>query len=172
MSGRCNELATYLGVAVDCCSSCHDENEDECEVVTEDAGMFFVCCKMAALARVGPRRGPPNEEIEGLIDAAKEKQMHALPSMIAKANCRGTTADGKPCFKKPIVVKLYASFFHCGWDVSVQDCPYLTGGHGQRCTASHPGHEKPGDGVACALVGHTSMPGAMVTDDDPNEKDE
>ena len=96
--------------------------------------------------------------------------MSKLPSMSAKANCRGITFDEKPCFKEPIVVDLLVRFFHCGWDVSVE-CPYNTGGHGQRCMASHPGYEKLGDGVPCVLVGHSSAPGAMVTDVDPNEGD-
>ena len=32
---------------------------------------------------------------------------------------------------------------------SVNDCPYNTGAHGQRCKASHPEQDKVGEGVGC-----------------------
>jgi hypothetical protein len=94
--------------------------------------------------------------------------MDTLPHVAARVNCRGVDANGKPCFSKPIVVSLSLVVYHCGWDASVE-CPYNTGSHGQRCRASHPGHEKLGEGVPCTLVGHASAPGAMVTDPYPNE---
>lgn len=91
-----------------------------------------------------------------------------IPHVTARVNCRGVDANGKPCFKTYIVVKVTLTVYHCGWGASV-DCPFNTGSHGQRCRASHPGRERLGKGVPCALVGSASAPGAMVTDFDPNE---
>lgn len=32
---------------------------------------------------------------------------------------------------------------------SIVDCPHNTGGHGQRCKASHPNKDKVGNGIIC-----------------------
>ena len=63
--------------------------------------------------------------------------------------CWGRNADGDPVLNKPVDVELQV--FKSSDDtltVNVK-CPYNTGGHGQRCKASHPKVDKLGDGVLC-----------------------
>ena len=67
--------------------------------------------------------------------------------------CSGRNPIGEPTLPEPIEVevKLFrspgSSMCCCG-----VECPHNTGGHGQRCMASHPWTEKEGDGVLCPFA--------------------
>ncbi len=67
-----------------------------------------------------------------------------------KRKCRGRLADGHFALEEPIDVTVRVSE---GGDntieMNVRDCPYNTGGHGQRCKASHPDVDKIRDGISC-----------------------
>lgn len=65
--------------------------------------------------------------------------------------CRGRNALGEEVLPKPVSakVKVYQS---PGDEKNISlsvDCVHNTGGHGQRCKASHPGKDKVGEGVGC-----------------------
>ena len=65
--------------------------------------------------------------------------------------CRGRDRHGNEVLKKPVAVTVVAhqhsgDFQNIHLDV---ECPYITGGHGQRCKASHPNTDKVGEGVGC-----------------------
>jgi hypothetical protein len=69
-------------------------------------------------------------------------------------DCCGRTSCGQAALTKPIEVTATVSKLR-GTDVitcSVDRCSFNTGSHGQRCRASHPGHEKLGDGVLCPFA--------------------
>lgn len=65
--------------------------------------------------------------------------------------CSGRNLVGEPVLDEPIDVQvtLYKSGGDCCCSV---ECPHNTGGHGQRCMASHPWTEKEGDGVLCPFA--------------------
>jgi hypothetical protein len=67
--------------------------------------------------------------------------------------CKGRDAAGQEVLSSAVPVLLY--FEQCDsrgvFQTSVK-CQYITGGHGQRCFASHPGKEKVGPGVRCPYV--------------------
>lgn len=70
---------------------------------------------------------------------------------LVEIQCRGRGPGGKPVMKKPIKVTIQIQK-HAGIGticVGPLKCHFNTGGHGQRCWASHPGQEKVGDGVEC-----------------------
>lgn len=63
--------------------------------------------------------------------------------------CRGRNKEGSVVLKIPEKVKVLVSSLG---DDAIQcsvDCRFNTGGHGQRCKASHPDINKVGDGVGC-----------------------
>jgi len=65
--------------------------------------------------------------------------------------CMGRNREGNVALIQPVnaVVNIHQ---RAGSNMisSTVKCPYNTGGHGQRCRASHPEHtEKVGDGVIC-----------------------
>lgn len=65
--------------------------------------------------------------------------------------CRGRDANGNEVLSAPISAILGVSQFN-GNETSIElsvICPYNTGGHGQRCCASHPETDKVGKGVMC-----------------------
>ncbi len=71
--------------------------------------------------------------------------------------CCGRNAQGGPVLKEPILVTIrlrYNSDFASSMVTSEpKNCPHNTGGHGQRCRASHPlGLDKVGDGVLCPFA--------------------
>ena len=72
---------------------------------------------------------------------------------IFPVECRGRNPLGREVLAQPVEVKVrvYKSP-GCNSITSAVDCPYNTGGHGQRCRASHPGVEKLGEGVFCAYI--------------------
>jgi len=63
--------------------------------------------------------------------------------------CPGRKAPGIPALEKPVDVKV--TFRQSGNSIHGNvECPHNTGGHGQRCKASHPpGIDKVGEGVEC-----------------------
>lgn len=65
--------------------------------------------------------------------------------------CYGRGPNGRPTLGTPLplTIKMHRSPGCQSVSVGPQNCPHNTGGHGQRCKASHPGHEKLGDGVDC-----------------------
>lgn len=73
---------------------------------------------------------------------------------IVKVKCYGRTMIGEPVLVESVEVdvRLYRSpnTDMCCCDVS--GCPHNTGGHGQRCKASHPWTDKVGDGVLCPFA--------------------
>ena len=50
--GGCAELKARLGLTVECCTSCHFEQEDGEEICAhhEDDGWYEVCCNVARAA--------------------------------------------------------------------------------------------------------------------------
>jgi hypothetical protein len=65
--------------------------------------------------------------------------------------CKGRNEEGEEVLKEPVDVKIEI-YMHQGSSMisSNVTCPYNTGGHGQRCKASHPGVDKVGEGVTCS----------------------
>ena len=67
--------------------------------------------------------------------------------------CVGRGSDGRGVLEKPInvVIKLSRPYLKKPNDIEVvpKNCPFFTGGHRQRCKASHPDSDKVGTGVAC-----------------------
>lgn len=67
--------------------------------------------------------------------------------------CNGRGPNGEGVLEKPInvVIELSRPYLRKPNDIEVvpKDCPFLTGGHCQRCKASHPDKDKVGTGVLC-----------------------
>ena len=66
--------------------------------------------------------------------------------------CRGRGVSGKEVLAEPVAVKVKVSQAR-GDERNISlsvECPYNTGGHGQRCKASHPETDKINEDVACA----------------------
>ena len=67
-------------------------------------------------------------------------------------SCGGRGPNGESIFEPiDIVIELFKPYPLYQNDIEVvpKDCSFLTGGHRQRCKASHPDLDKVGDGVAC-----------------------
>jgi len=65
--------------------------------------------------------------------------------------CLGRDASGNEVLSESVVVRVEVSQAkgdEKNISLSVQ-CPHNTGGHGQRCKASHPNTDKVGKGVGC-----------------------
>ena len=69
---------------------------------------------------------------------------------IFNISCRGRNPIGGEVLERPVnvIIKIYQS---PGSDTISSDinCKYNTGGHRQRCKASHPNQDKIGRGVIC-----------------------
>ncbi len=63
--------------------------------------------------------------------------------------CRGRGFQGEEVLDKPIAVIVELDNSDVMISVGPNDCPFNTGGHGQRCKASHPHQDKVGAGVGC-----------------------
>lgn len=74
-----------------------------------------------------------------------------MPEKNVQLNCKGRGNNGEEVLGKAVLVTIRLSQSPGTRLISVgpQDCPYNTGGHGQRCKASHPNHDKVGVGVGC-----------------------
>lgn len=63
--------------------------------------------------------------------------------------CYGRDSDGNPALEKPVQAEVNVSQSSL-WTISLNvKCPHNTGGHGQRCKASHPEVDKVKKGVNC-----------------------
>ena len=64
--------------------------------------------------------------------------------------CKGRNNKGLEVLSVPVdvIVEIHVSPGSNTISSTVK-CPYNTGGHGQRCKASHPNVDKVGDGVGC-----------------------
>lgn len=74
-----------------------------------------------------------------------------LVERVFSIQCLGRNTNGNTVFKQPIAVKVLVQQ-GCGDEKNISlsvECPYNTGGHGQRCKASHPHTDKVGNGVFC-----------------------
>src|SRR3989344_7912872 len=64
--------------------------------------------------------------------------------------CKGRDSLGSEVFQEPVDVKVKIHKSPGSNMISSNvECPYNTGGHGQRCKASHPEIDKVGEGVGC-----------------------
>lgn len=66
-------------------------------------------------------------------------------------SCKGRDPIGHEVLKKPVEVKVkvYQTPDSNQIKSLVYDCPYNTGGHGERCKASHPGTDSTGRNIRC-----------------------
>ena len=72
-----------------------------------------------------------------------------MAECVFSIKCLGRRAPGKPALRVPVDVRVRVSDGG-GSSISLNvECVHNAGGHGQRCTASHLGQEKVGDGVLC-----------------------
>jgi len=62
--------------------------------------------------------------------------------------CQGRRAPGIVALEEPVSARLIIGQVGNTIDIRVK-CKYNTGGHGQRCKASHPEADKVGEGVYC-----------------------
>lgn len=75
----------------------------------------------------------------------------AYLEIVFPVQCRGRDASGKEVLVEAVAVKVKASQHH-GDEKNISldvECPHNTGGHGQRCFASHPHTDKIRKGVGC-----------------------
>ena len=64
--------------------------------------------------------------------------------------CKGRNEIGDEVLATPVNVEVEIYKIRGGNLISSDvECPYNTGGHGQRCKASHPEVDKVGEGVGC-----------------------
>ena len=64
--------------------------------------------------------------------------------------CKGRDENGNDVLEKAVNVVILVRKSPSSDTISTEvRCPYNTGGHGQRCKASHPRSDKVGDGVGC-----------------------
>ena len=63
--------------------------------------------------------------------------------------CRGRNEVREEVLKEPVAVELTVSCRDARTISLSVKCPHNTGGHGQRCKASHPAIDKVGDGIQC-----------------------
>lgn len=69
--------------------------------------------------------------------------------------CRGYDDRGRPALEIPVsaTIDIHRSPGCDSIGVGPKACPHNTGGHGQRCKASHPpGVDKVGEGVLCPFA--------------------
>jgi hypothetical protein len=69
--------------------------------------------------------------------------------------CRGRDSVRKEVLTEAVQVEICVSKSagnNTSISLSVRKCPFNTGGHGQRCKASHPAVDKVGEGIFCAYA--------------------
>lgn len=71
--------------------------------------------------------------------------------MKVQIQCKGRGPHGQTVLETPVPIVVELTKYPGNNLISVgpKNCPYNTGGHGQRCKASHPGQDKVGNGVCC-----------------------
>lgn len=75
----------------------------------------------------------------------------AFLSMTFPIQCLGRNASRKKVLSEPVAVKVWVHQ-SLGDEKNISlsvECPYNTGGHNDRCKASHPNVDKVGKGVGC-----------------------
>ena len=84
------------------------------------------------------------------VDVSETEGLDLLVTQIYPILCKGRNAEGNEVLAEPIVVDVTITKGKKSNGISSWvRCPYNTGGHGQRCKASHPNVDKVGDGVCC-----------------------
>ncbi|HLC81273.1 MAG TPA: hypothetical protein VJH68_01325 [Candidatus Nanoarchaeia archaeon] len=79
--------------------------------------------------------------------------------------CKGRNEVGDEVLDTPVSVKVEIHKSSGSNMISSNaECPYNTGGHGQRCKASHPDVDKIGEGVGCPY--NFDIPYALETNKD------
>ena len=79
-----------------------------------------------------------------------KKTIDSYVSVVFPIECKGRDSAGHLALKDAIDVKVKIYKRPGGSDISsLVECSYNTGGHGQRCKASHPEVDKEGEGVIC-----------------------
>ena len=74
--------------------------------------------------------------------------------------CKGRNSARKELLAEAVRVDIHARLQENEKSIAMHvNCPHNTGGHGQRCKASHPGQDKVGEGVHCAYS--LDLPHAM-----------
>jgi len=64
--------------------------------------------------------------------------------------CKGRDSRGREVLDKPVSANVKISKSPGSNELtSLVECCYNTGGHGQRCKASHPDVDKVGEGIGC-----------------------
>ena len=65
-------------------------------------------------------------------------------------SCSGRDAEGQEILVTPVSARVKVRLLEDGKTIDVGvECPHNTGGHGERCKASHPGQDKVGEGIRC-----------------------
>jgi hypothetical protein len=79
-----------------------------------------------------------------------EKSVDGVTEQIFNIQCVGRTPEGGGVMMQPVDVRVRV-YNRAGSNILHHDvtCPYITGGHGQRCKASHPEVDKDEEGVDC-----------------------
>lgn len=74
-------------------------------------------------------------------------------------NCKGRDKYGQEVLTEsvPVILEFQQCNLESIFTTSVE-CRWRTGGHGQRCFASHPNSDKVGEGVPCAYVTSIGWP--------------
>lgn len=75
-----------------------------------------------------------------------------MKAVVCQFDCKGRDIDGREVLTDAVPVTL--TFEQCNLTTVVDvKCQYTTGGHGQRCSASHPGqHDLNGEKAYCPYV--------------------
>ena len=64
--------------------------------------------------------------------------------------CHGRDTEGQEVLAHPVDVRVKIRLLEDGKTIAVGvECVHNTGGHGERCKASHPGQDKVGEGIRC-----------------------
>lgn len=96
--GRCNEAREALGLTVDCCSSCHSEDEKYLSEIYTDDGWFETCCALATEYRDRKRKGRMKKSFAEIIEEYGFARFQCSECGV-KAECRPYGIDGAPiCF--------------------------------------------------------------------------
>jgi hypothetical protein len=84
--------------------------------------------------------------LDSKISKRKEKFMVLIP-----IECHGIGKDGQEILAKPVKLNIVIRKNPDGNEISVnpKKCRHNTGGHGQRCKASHPYIDKGGEDFFC-----------------------
>lgn len=76
---------------------------------------------------------------------------NSLQTAVFDIVCKGRDASGQEVLQEPVAVDFLVRVLENRMTVAMSvNCPHNTGGHGQRCKASHPSVDKVGEeGISC-----------------------